>query len=132
VSATPFQQALEAVIKPLEFAARDGFARIARLPELEKNVAGAAARGRTLFVPPDVRQRLARVEALFAEALPEPQKRAAVERALAELAPLRDPGFAEGAIARPGEVPGSGQARAAACSVACAACRPVFPSSEPL
>ena len=113
MSATPFQQALEALIKPLEFAARDGFARIGRLPELERNVAGAAARGRTLFVPPEVKQRLARIEALFAHPLPEAQRRAAVERALAELAPLRDASFAEAAIARGlGEIPGVGPRRA--------------------
>ena len=113
MSATPFQQALGALSKPLEFAARDGFARIARLPELEKNVADAAARARTLFVPLDVKQRFARVEAAFAKPLPEAQKRAAVERALAELVPLLDPGFAEGAIARGlGEVPGVGPRRA--------------------
>ncbi len=113
MSATPFQQALEALIKPLEFAARDGFARIARLPELEKNVADAAARARTLFVPLDVKQRLARIEAVFAKPLPDAEKRATVTRVLEELAPLRDPGFAEGAIARGlGEVPGVGPRRA--------------------
>src|SRR5262245_35841864 len=99
--ATPFAEAIEAVAKPLEFAAADGFARIARLPELEENVAGAAGRILTLFVPPDVKQRLARIEAAFARRLPAAEKRGAVERALAELAPLREPGFADAAIARP-------------------------------
>src|SRR5262245_23704121 len=99
--ATPFAEAIEAVAKPLEFAAADGFARIARLPELEENVAGAAGRILTLFVPPDVKQRLARIEAAFARRLPAAEKRGAVERALAELAPLREPGFADAAVARP-------------------------------
>ena len=111
--ATPFQEALEAVAKPLGFAARDGFAYIHRLPELEKNVADAAARVRALFVPLDVKQRFARIEAAFAKPLPGAEKRAAVERALAELAPLRDPGFADAAIARGlGELPGVGPRRA--------------------
>jgi ATP-dependent DNA helicase RecG len=111
--ATPFQEALEAVAKPLDFAARDGFARIARLPELEKNVAAAAARVRPLFVPPDVKQRIARVEAAFAKPLAEAERRAAVERALTELAPLREPAFADAALARGvGEIAGVGPRRA--------------------
>jgi ATP-dependent DNA helicase RecG len=76
-------------------------------------VADAAARLRALFVPLDVKQRLARIEAAFAKPLPDAQKRAAVERALAELAPLREAGFAEAAIARGlGEIPGVGPRRA--------------------
>ena len=95
------------------FAAQDDFARIERLPDLEKNVADAAARARTLFVPADVKQRFARIEAAFAKPLAAAGKRAAVERALAELAPLRDPGFADAAIARGlGEIPGVGPRRA--------------------
>ena len=113
MSATPFHEAVEAIAKPLEFAARDGFARLDRLPELEKNVADAAARAQTLFVPPDVAKRFARIEAAFAKPLSAADKRAAVERALAELAPLRDPGFADAAIARGfGEIPGVGPRRA--------------------
>jgi ATP-dependent DNA helicase RecG len=111
--ATPVQEALEAVAKPLDFAARDGFAYVHRLPELEKNVAAAAARVRTLFVPPEVKQRFARIEAAFAKPLADAEKRVAVERALAELAPLRDPGFADAAIARGlAEIPGVGPRRA--------------------
>src|SRR5687767_260621 len=113
MSATPFHEALEAIAKPLEFAARDGFARLDRLPELEKNVADAAARARALCVPPDVRKRFAGVEAAFAQPLGAAEKRAAVERALAALAPLREPGFADAAIARGfGEIPGVGPRRA--------------------
>jgi ATP-dependent DNA helicase RecG len=112
VPATPFQEALEALQRPLEFAAADDFARLARLPDLEKNVADAAARGRTLFVPADVKQRFARIEAAFAKPLAEAEKRAAVERALRELAPLREPGFADAAVARGlGEIRGIGPRR---------------------
>ncbi len=110
---TPFSEALEAIAKPLEFAARDGFARLGRLPELEKNVGDAARRGCSLFVPPDVKRRLALIEAAFAKPLGVAEKRAAVERALAELVPLRDPGFADAAIARGlGEIAGVGPRRA--------------------
>ena len=111
--ATPFHEALEATLKPLEFAAADDFARIVRLPELEKNVADAAERMRALFVPLDVKQRAARIAAAFAKPLPAAERRAAVERALADLAPLREPGFAEAAIARGlAEIPGVGPRRA--------------------
>jgi ATP-dependent DNA helicase RecG len=113
VSSTPFHEALAALAKPLDFAARDGFARLARLPELERNVADAAGRLRALFVPLDVKQRAARIEAAFAKPLAAEERRAAVERALAELAPLRAPGFADAALARgASEIPGVGPRRA--------------------
>jgi ATP-dependent DNA helicase RecG len=101
VSSTPFQEALEAIAKPLEFAAAEGFARLERVRDLEKSVAAAAARARALAVPPDVARTLARVEEAFAKPLEPGARRGAVERALAWLAPLRDPGFADAAIARP-------------------------------
>jgi len=101
LSATPFQEALEAIVKPLEFAATDGFAHLDRLRALEKSVAGAAERARSLCVPPDVARIFARVEEAFAKPLADAEKKRAVTSALAVLAPLREPGFADGAIARP-------------------------------
>jgi ATP-dependent DNA helicase RecG len=101
VTATSFQEAVGAVARPLDFAARDGFAYLERLPDLEKNVSSAAERGRTLHVPPDVARVFAKIVEEFSKPLAADEKRRAVERALAALAPLRDPGFADAAIARP-------------------------------
>jgi ATP-dependent DNA helicase RecG len=76
-------------------------------------VADAAARALALAIPVDAKQRIARIEAAFAKPLAPAQKRAAVERALAELAPLREPAYAEAAIARGlGDIPGVGPKRA--------------------
>jgi ATP-dependent DNA helicase RecG len=101
VSATPFQGALEAVVAPLEFAATDDFAHLDRVRDLERTVAGAAERARALCLPPDVARSLARIEEAFAKPLGPVEKKRTVERALAALRPLREPGFADAAIARP-------------------------------
>ena len=110
---TLFQEAVQALARPLDFAARDGFAYIERLPDLEKNMSGAAERARALHVPPDVARGFARIEEDFAKPLAAGEKKRAVERAVAALAPLRDPGFADAAIARPlGGLAGIGPRRA--------------------
>jgi ATP-dependent DNA helicase RecG len=76
-------------------------------------VSAAAARLRALFVPPDAKQRAARIEAAFAKPLAESERRAAALRALAELAPLREAGFADAALARSvAEIAGVGPRRA--------------------
>ena len=113
MSATPFQDALDAITKPLDLAAADDFARLARFKHLERGVALACARALALALPPDVKRTIAQVEATFAKPLPEAEQRRAIERALAALAPLRDPAFADAAIARPlSGLPGIGPKRA--------------------
>jgi len=113
VSATPFQDALDAITKPLDLAAADDFARLARFKHLERGVAPACVRALALALPPDVKRTIAQVEATFAKPLPEAEQRRAIERALAALAPLRDPAFADAAIARPlSGLPGIGPKRA--------------------
>ena len=56
MGASPFQSAIEAALKPLEFAARDDFAHLGRVQDLEAAVAGAATRALTLAIPRDVRR----------------------------------------------------------------------------
>jgi ATP-dependent DNA helicase RecG len=81
--------------------------------ELEKSVAGAAARALALCIPPDAARVLGRIEEAFAQPLAGKAKRAAVERALTLLAPLESPEFADAAIARPvASLPGVGPRRA--------------------
>jgi ATP-dependent DNA helicase RecG len=113
LNATPFQEALAALRKPLAFAASDDFAHLGRLRDLEKSVAAAAGRAAALCIPPDAARTLTRIEEAFAKPLEAKAKRAAVERALALLAPLEAPAFADAAIARPlASLPGVGPRRA--------------------
>jgi ATP-dependent DNA helicase RecG len=113
LNATPFQEALAALRKPLAFAASDEFAHLERVRDLEKSVAAAAGRAAALCVPPDAARTLTRIEEAFAKPLEAKAKRAAVERALALLAPLEAHDFADAAIARPvASLPGVGPRRA--------------------
>jgi ATP-dependent DNA helicase RecG len=118
-SPTPFHSALEAVVAPLEFAARDDFAHLSRVKGIAGAVRGAAQRMAAARVPADVVSRLDRISRLFdtdadAAAEPDPEAlRAAIAQALKLLEPLRDPGFPEAALARSVEVlPGVGAKRA--------------------
>jgi ATP-dependent DNA helicase RecG len=110
--ASPFQAALDAVLRPLEFAARDGFAHLERVQDLERSVARAAARARALAIPADAREALRQVEEAFPGPLEAAERRRRVERALGRLRPLAEPGFAERALARPATaLPGVGPRR---------------------
>ena len=110
---SPFQLAIEATLKPLEFAARDDFAHLGRVQELEAAVAGAAARALALAIPRDVRRVLERVAKAFAEPLAEPQRARVIRRALAALRPLTEPAWCDDALARPPTaLPGVGPQRA--------------------
>ena len=111
---SPFAAALEAVTGPLEFAARDDFAHAGRVRDLEGTVARAARRASGLALPPEVKRRWGAVaERLeLAQARGEARSRSVVA-ALELLAPLREPGFADAATARPlSELPGVGPRRA--------------------
>ena len=57
---SPFEEALAAVLRPLKFAARDDFARLDRVHDLEQAVAEAARAARSrLAIPRDAREALA-------------------------------------------------------------------------
>jgi ATP-dependent DNA helicase RecG len=98
---SPFQAALEAVLRPLGFAAREGFAHLDRVQDLEATVARAAAAARELAIPRAARDALRRVEEAFAAPLEPGELRRRVEAALRRLAPFAEPGFAERALAEP-------------------------------
>ena len=111
---TPFGAALEAVLRPLRFAAAEDFRHLERVRDLAPTVGAAAERALELAIPRDARRALEAVRELF-EGSPEPEGlRRRVERALARLVPLADPGFAVAALERPlGALPGVGPRRAA-------------------
>jgi ATP-dependent DNA helicase RecG len=98
---SPFQAALQAVLRPLEFATREEFAHIGRVQNLEAAVARAAAAARELAIPRPARDALRRVEESFAAPLEPAERRRRVEAALRRLAPFAEPGWAERALAQP-------------------------------
>jgi ATP-dependent DNA helicase RecG len=115
VGASPFATALDALLAPLRFAARDDFAHAERVRNLERSVAEAADRIDALAVPRDVRRLAAWAAANVGAARGEAPRRKAIGSALARLAPIAEPGFAERALARPTTaLPGVGPRRAAA------------------
>ncbi len=110
---SPFASALEAVLAPLRFAAKDDFRGLGRLRDLEASVRGAAERAAALAIPRDARQRFERVAKAFAGELEDDRRREAVTKALEQLAPLAQPGWADAALARPlSALPGVGPKRA--------------------
>jgi len=112
--ATPFAAALDAVAAPLEFAAKDEFARADRVRNLEASVTTAADRALALAIPPEARRLLEAVRARFAAPLAESEaRRRATADSLRDLAPLRDAGYPDRAIARAvATLPGVGPKRA--------------------
>lgn len=129
--ASPLQEALDAVVRPLEFAARDDFAHALRIKNLTASVSSACRRARSLAIPPDLDERLAELErVLAAPGSPDDDeaKREAAEddiakharlvgqvtRALEILAPVLREGWAGSLLDRsPAELSGVGPKRAA-------------------
>ena len=112
MAASPFQSAIEAVRKPLEFAARDDFAFIERVRDLEPAVATAARRAHDLAIPGDARAALAEVAEAFAAPIAAERRRAVISWVLAVLRPFADPAWSEAALARPtAGLPGVGPKR---------------------
>ncbi len=113
MGASPFDSALTAVLRPLEFAARDAFAHVDRVQGLASAVAAAAERARDLAIPKDAREALAKTALVFAGPLEGGALAKAIEHALARLLPFAEPAWSEAALARsPAVVPGIGPKRA--------------------
>jgi ATP-dependent DNA helicase RecG len=100
MSGSPFQAAIEALLKPLEFAARDDFAHLERIRDLERSVFAAAERAAALAVPHDVRDLLQRLAKRFERPLDPATAGREIGRALEALRPLAEPSWAEAALAR--------------------------------
>ncbi len=109
----PFQTAIEAVLKPLEFAARDDFAHIDRVADLEASAVAAANRALALAIPSDARAALSKAIQCMDPPRLGSQRKAAIRRVLAGLRPLADAAWSVEALARPTTVlPGVGPKRA--------------------
>ena len=108
---SPFQLAIEAVLRPLEFAARDA-AAADRIQDLEATVCAAARRVLALAIPGDARKILEHVAADFAEPVATAERTPAIESALRSLTPLATPQWSEEALGRSAAVlPGIGTRR---------------------
>jgi ATP-dependent DNA helicase RecG len=93
--------AVEAVYKPIAFAAQDDFAHADRVHGLEAAVRRAADRALTLQIPRDARRALEAVRGLFSEPLSREALRIELPKALSLLTPLRAAAFGSQALARP-------------------------------
>ena len=105
---SPFHASLGALLRPLEFAARDDYAALTRVRDLGPSVAARAREVAVLSIPRDVRPRFDALARHFEDEFRERAKDA-VSRALAALHPLASPGWCEVALARsPSVLPGIG------------------------
>ena len=115
MAASPGEAAIEAVARPLEFAARDDFAHVDRVRDLEASVVAAARSALDAALPREAKTLLRSVRDAFAKPLEGDALRRAVETALVELAPLREPGWAESSLSEsPQRFAGVGPKRAEA------------------
>ena len=113
VATAPGQVAIEAVARPLEFAARDDFAHVDRVKDLEKSVSESARVAAEAAIPKPAKDALRAVRDAFAKPLSAAELRPAIEKALACLAPFLAPDYPEQALADgPERLPGLGPKRA--------------------
>ena len=113
MAVSPFQSAIEAVLKPLEFAARDDFSHIERVRNLAAGVVAAGERATALAIPRDVRERIREVTDEFAKAPEGASREAAIRNALETLRPLADSRWCETTLERsPAALSGVGPKRA--------------------
>jgi ATP-dependent DNA helicase RecG len=112
VGESPFQSAITAILRPLEFTARDGFSKLDRVRDLEQTVSAAAERAAALAIPPDVGNELTRIAKLFS-AGHEDDLAARVHEAIEALRPLTEPPWSERQLANStSTLPGVGPKRA--------------------
>ena len=107
-----FQSAIEAVLRPLEFAAQDGFSRLDRVRDLERSVLVAAERAAALAIPREAARELTRIAKSFSAGT-EDDLVARVRGAIEALRPLAEPAWSERQLANStATLPGVGPKRA--------------------
>jgi ATP-dependent DNA helicase RecG len=112
VGDSPFQLAVAVVLRPLEFAAQDDFARLGRIRDLESSVVGAAQRTCALAIPPDAKKVFTRIAKSFSSRS-DTDLAERVQEALESVRPLAEPAWSEAELARsPAILPGLGPKRA--------------------
>jgi ATP-dependent DNA helicase RecG len=114
VGVSPFKAAIDSVLAPLEFAARDDFAHVDRVRDLAATIGATCSRAKELAIPKDARDSIATVGKQFAGVADVDVTPAKVAAALERLRPLAEPDWAEVALARsPAALPGVGTNREA-------------------
>ena len=98
VGDSPFQSMIAAVLRPLDFAARDDFAKLDRVRDLERTVSAAAERAAALAIPRDAKDALARIAKSFS-ATAEDDLAARMREAILALRPLAEPEWSERQLA---------------------------------
>ena len=107
-----FQSAIAAVLRPLEFAAQDGFSRLDRVRDLERTVLVAAERAAALAIPREAAHELTRIAKSFSAAT-EDDLVARVRGAIEALRPLAEPAWSERQLSNStATLPGVGPKRA--------------------
>ena len=115
MAASPCEAAIEAVLRPLRLAARDDFAQLDRIRNLESGVLVAARAALDANLPRELKSALRGVRDAFAKPLAADALRPTVESALAALAPFADPAYPEAALSEsPQRLGGVGPKRAEA------------------
>jgi len=94
VGESSFQAAIAAVLRPLEFAAQDDFAKLDRVRDFERTVSAAAERAAALAIPREVAQELKRIEKSFSTEA-KSDLAARVREAIESLRPLAEPVWSE-------------------------------------
>jgi ATP-dependent DNA helicase RecG len=94
VGESSFQSAIIAVLRPLEFAARDDFSKLDRVRDLERTVSAAAERAAALAIPREAEHQLTRIAKSFS-VVAEDDLAARVREAIEALRPLAEPSWSE-------------------------------------
>ncbi len=89
-----------ALLRPLDFAARDGFAQIARVRGIEEGLKAACEGLAKLALPPDLVGFFEELAATFSRVADEEGIRSAIETILPRLDRLREPGWTDEVLAR--------------------------------
>ena len=100
MTTSPFQEALDAVRKPLAFAERDDFTGLDRLRDLGPTVADAARRAGRLAIPKDACDGFLRLAERFEQPLEGEDLHREIRRTLEGLRKLADPAWSEAALGR--------------------------------
>jgi ATP-dependent DNA helicase RecG len=125
VGESPFQSGIREVLRPLEFAAQDDYARLARVRDLPRTVAVAMQRVAEMSIPPDLQELLVGLARDFLDFFLDLERAgqsaaASVESQIAcmaaaqeRLAPMATAEWSEAQLAKPTSVlPGFGKKRA--------------------
>ncbi len=107
------QASIEALCRPLEFAARDDFAQMERVRNLAGAVQAACESLLEYRIPIDLRKFFSKLHGDFSKELEAEDRSVLIRQALRELTPLRRPGWSDEVLARsPSVLPGIGPKRA--------------------